>query len=154
MSISNGPGSFTGLRIGLATAKGICTGLQIPLITFNTLELLAINVYGTPKNILTVIDARMKEAYVALYDSQLNVLIENHCRVYDEITNEIKSDFICVGHTHLIKDNNVHTALPHQNMLNAAAQFSLIKYKNIKVKYDKEFIYNVEPYYVRAGINN
>ncbi len=70
-----GPGSFTGLRIGLATAKGIVYGLKVPLLTFDTLKLFALQRYNCDRNILVVIDAKMKEVYAALYDSQLRELM-------------------------------------------------------------------------------
>jgi tRNA threonylcarbamoyladenosine biosynthesis protein TsaB len=69
IAISNGPGSYTGLRIGLATAKGLCFGLDIPLITLNTLEIMAA---AWDKNanslLLPMIDARRMEVYAAVLD--------------------------------------------------------------------------------------
>ena len=73
IAISNGPGSYTGLRIGLATAKGLCFGLDLPLITLNTLEIMAaawdIN---TNSLLLPMIDARRMEVYAAILDPQNN----------------------------------------------------------------------------------
>ncbi|HOD55322.1 MAG TPA: tRNA (adenosine(37)-N6)-threonylcarbamoyltransferase complex dimerization subunit type 1 TsaB, partial [Candidatus Cloacimonadota bacterium] len=69
--LSNGPGSFTGIRIGLATAKGICYAHQIPLIPFNTLEMHAVNAIHRNHLILSVIDAKMNEIYASLYDENL-----------------------------------------------------------------------------------
>ncbi|HNQ44051.1 MAG TPA: tRNA (adenosine(37)-N6)-threonylcarbamoyltransferase complex dimerization subunit type 1 TsaB, partial [Candidatus Cloacimonadota bacterium] len=57
--LCNGPGSFTGLRIGLATAKGIAFGLGIPVTTFNSLQLAALNCLPAGTNILALIDAKM-----------------------------------------------------------------------------------------------
>ena len=57
--IANGPGSFTGIRIGLATAKGICMAHEIPLLPVNTLELLAYNLFGSNRDILPFIHSRM-----------------------------------------------------------------------------------------------
>ncbi|MCL2063854.1 MAG: tRNA (adenosine(37)-N6)-threonylcarbamoyltransferase complex dimerization subunit type 1 TsaB [Candidatus Cloacimonetes bacterium] len=169
VSISIGPGSFTGLRIGLATAKGISTGLRIPLIAFNTLEVLASNVLGTNQNILSILDARMKEAYIAVYDPYLNIIMESHSRGHEKITEGLVGEYICVGDITLIKNHLISKyeyneqleiittdeggrfqfALPHQNMLMAASQFSLMKYKKIKLEYDEDYIYQLEPHYVR-----
>ena len=166
LSISNGPGSFTGLRIGLATAKGICTGLKVPLIVFNTLEVLAANVYGTNKQILSILDARMNEVYMSVFDSCLNIVVKSHCRAYSDFLEDLKGEYVCVGDTQLlellkntavyqspdeVKNNETrfYKALPHQNILSAASQFSLMKLKNTTFDYNEEFIHKLEPFYVR-----
>lgn len=69
IAISNGPGSYTGLRIGLATAKGLCFGLDLPLITLNTLEIMAAAWdKNTNSLLLPMIDARRMEVYAAILD--------------------------------------------------------------------------------------
>jgi tRNA threonylcarbamoyladenosine biosynthesis protein TsaB len=72
VAVSNGPGSYTGLRIGLATAKGLCFGLEIPLITLNTLKVMANAWANVPTNtlLLPMIDARRMEVYTAVFDGQ------------------------------------------------------------------------------------
>jgi tRNA threonylcarbamoyladenosine biosynthesis protein TsaB len=77
IAVSQGPGSYTGLRIGLSTAKGLCYALNIPLITIPTLELLTrATVELIPQNeiksydlLVPMIDARRLEAYSAVYDT-------------------------------------------------------------------------------------
>lgn len=67
IAISLGPGSFTGLRIGMATAKGLALGLDIPLTGVPTLDALACNVPFATYQICTILDAKKKEVYYSLY---------------------------------------------------------------------------------------
>ncbi|MEP6596235.1 MAG: tRNA (adenosine(37)-N6)-threonylcarbamoyltransferase complex dimerization subunit type 1 TsaB [Ginsengibacter sp.] len=79
VSVTEGPGSYTGLRVGMASAKGLCYALQIPLITLSTLEVMAISVIentNEPQLYLycPMIDARRMEVFTAIFDDQLNEL--------------------------------------------------------------------------------
>ncbi len=79
VAVSSGPGSYTGLRIGVSAAKGLCYGFDIPLISVNTLQLMAyaaIQVVSKKENTLfcPMIDARRMEVYSAFYDADLNVV--------------------------------------------------------------------------------
>jgi len=79
IAISSGPGSYTGLRIGVSTAKGLCYGLEIPLIAVSTLEVMtaqAIKTIGDNENVLLcpMIDARRMEVYSAFYNSKGEII--------------------------------------------------------------------------------
>ncbi len=65
--VSGGPGSFTGLRIGAATAKGLGLALDIPLVNVPTVDGLAYNLYGTDRLICPIMDARRQQVYTGLY---------------------------------------------------------------------------------------
>lgn len=68
IAIASGPGSFTGLRIGSATAKGLGLALDKPLVEVPTLEGLAWNLYGTERIVCPVMDARRDQVYTAAYE--------------------------------------------------------------------------------------
>lgn len=68
VALASGPGSFTGLRIGSATAKGLGLALNIPLIEVPTLEGLAYNMYGAGCYICPIMDARRGQVYTAVYE--------------------------------------------------------------------------------------
>lgn len=74
--VTSGPGSYTGLRVGVSTAKGLCFALDLPLISVNALESIAYiaNEQYPSKNICAMIDARRMEAFACVFDAQLNVL--------------------------------------------------------------------------------
>lgn len=85
--IADGPGSYTALRIGSATAKGICYASDIPLITINTLTSLAnakVKDIDEEAVIVPLLDARRMEVYQAVYDHQLNMISPLLPKIIDE----------------------------------------------------------------------
>ena len=86
VALSSGPGSYTGLRIGTATAKGLCYALGIPLIAVNTLEAMAYGMqpYNLHQALLCpMLDARRMEVYCLLTDAQGKLLEATHPQVID-----------------------------------------------------------------------
>ena len=89
IAISAGPGSFTGLRIGSATAKGLGLALKKPLIEVSTLEALAYQLFGVKDIICPLMDARRSQVYTALYHFEEEILVkdmqESALSIYDII---------------------------------------------------------------------
>lgn len=88
VAVSLGPGSYTGLRIGLSEAKGLAYSLGIPLIGIPTLKLLAVEAmfsaeYDGQEFFVPMIDARRMEVYTAVYDTALNVVAEPQAMILD-----------------------------------------------------------------------
>lgn len=86
VAVSMGPGSYTGLRIGVSAAKGFCFGLGVPLIAVSTLESIA---YGAKEKtegalIVPMIDARRMEVYTAIYNSNAELTTKIEAVVVDE----------------------------------------------------------------------
>ena len=89
IAVSRGPGSYTALRVGTATAKGICYALEKPLLAIDTLESLArASNESSEEKVLyaPMIDARRQEVYTAFFDSNFNVLQEAHPLILTETT--------------------------------------------------------------------
>ena len=95
VAVSKGPGSYTGLRIGVSVAKGLCFGLNIPLISIGSLDSMAdqvvsqMNDYFVPGNnekvlICPMIDARRMEVYTALYNSNGETILPVSAEIIDE----------------------------------------------------------------------
>ena len=101
--VAIGPGSFTGLRVGLATAKGIAQGLQIPIIGVSTLEAMASQLPLTIYPICPMIDSRKEEVFIALFRWG-----DNHTmiRVKEDISLKILNLTSIIHDTTLFMGNN------------------------------------------------
>lgn len=90
IAVSRGPGSYTGLRIGVSTAKGFCYALERPLIAIDTLKAMAfgmsklVDIGRTDILFCPMIDARRMEVYTAIYDHELNCIQDTNAEIVDE----------------------------------------------------------------------
>lgn len=103
IAVAGGPGSFTGLRIGSATAKGLGLALNKPLIHIPTLEGMAYNLYGSSAVICPIMDARRKQVYTGIYrfeEGELKVLEDQTAIAVDELIqklNEMGEEVVFLG---------------------------------------------------------
>jgi len=156
--LANGPGSFTGIRIGLATAKGLSYGKQIPLLALNNLKLLASNIFGNQRAILSFVDAKMGEVYTALYSAELEEIIPpRNCRP-EEILKLIDRPVTAIGTgVDVYKEKLVESGvdylqvLPHQSLNLATSCISLAMKLAEYPAYNFEEIADLEPFYLRKS---
>lgn len=88
-SVSKGPGSYTGLRIGASTVKGFCYAIEKPLISIGTLDsmangIISKNIFDSDTLFCPMIDARRMEVYCAIFDSQLNIVRPVRAEIIEE----------------------------------------------------------------------
>jgi tRNA threonylcarbamoyladenosine biosynthesis protein TsaB len=153
VAVSKGPGSYTGLRIGVSSAKGLCFALNKPLIAIDTLESLAHQVQAKDGFIVPMLDARRMEVYSAIYNFKLELFREIKAEVLTEesfkaLLETNKVYFIGSGvekTKSLIQHPNaifIDEKLPSANEM---AFLSELKYK----KSDTEDVAYFEPYYLK-----
>lgn len=162
VAVSLGPGSFTGLRIGLATAKGLCLALCKPLIGIPTLDALAHNICCTSHIICPLLDARKGEVYAALYRYQspttshgLQKLTNDLVLPLDELLSKIDAPAIFLGdvldsYRNLIEGKlreKASFAPPYLN-LPRAANVAILGLRKLKSG-EKIDLQKIEPLYVR-----
>lgn len=151
VAVSMGPGSYTGLRIGVSAAKGLCYALGIPLIAIDTLELLARRINITEGVIIPLIDARRMEAYTAIYSPGYIKVRETRAEI---ITPESFSEY---GIIHILGDGAAKCVgvLPedkivfHNDVLYpSAAPMCPLSYAKYKISDTVDVAY-FEPFYLK-----
>lgn len=93
IAIAGGPGSFTGLRIGSATAKGIAQMYDLPIISVPTVDALAYNIWATDSLVVPIMDARRNQTYTGIYeyseDGEMKVLMEQCAISVEELVEKL-----------------------------------------------------------------
>jgi tRNA threonylcarbamoyladenosine biosynthesis protein TsaB len=152
IAVSKGPGSYTGLRIGVSTAKGLCFSLDIPLIAIETLEVLTHQVNVDEGFIVPMIDARRMEAYTKVFGANFNEVRAIEAQILD---NESFSVFLEQGKVVFVgnKTEKTQEVIQHENAtfidsLPSAKEMSSLAYAKHK-KNDIEDVAYFEPYYLK-----
>ncbi len=157
VAVTIGPGSYTGLRVGLASAKGLCYALNKPLIAVSTLQVIALAAQSSanyPASVLfcPMIDARRMEVFTAVYDNALNEIIQPQAKILDESSfgDELKKSTIVFCGNGNIKLKNI---LPHPSAIfsevsHNATHLSVLAHKFFALKNFANLAYS-EPVYVK-----
>ncbi len=127
VAVSEGPGSYTGLRVGMSTAIGLCYALNKPFIKISTLKMIAYDMYRSVKSTdslyCPMVDARRMEVYTALYDFELNIRLQPQAMILhsDSFQQELKKQKICFSGNGSLKfidiPNNTNAAFLSLNDL-------------------------------------
>ncbi|OIQ40960.1 MAG: tRNA (adenosine(37)-N6)-threonylcarbamoyltransferase complex dimerization subunit type 1 TsaB [Bacteroidetes bacterium MedPE-SWsnd-G1] len=153
VAVSKGPGSYTGLRIGVSAAKGLCFALDIPLISVNTLQSLAMQVQTENGYIIPMLDARRMEVYSAIFDVNFKAIREVQAQVLDEFSFQsylIEKPVYFIGDgvaktKELIKNSNAHFIQDKLPSSREMASISNAKY----LENQFEDVAYFEPYYLK-----
>ncbi|KAA8484146.1 tRNA threonylcarbamoyladenosine biosynthesis protein TsaB [Arcticibacter tournemirensis] len=161
VSVSMGPGSYTGLRIGVSTAKGLCYALDIPLISVNTLTSMASKMqeqYQTREVLFCpMIDARRMEVYTAVFDKAVNVLQPVEAKIIDSdsFAELLDQNIVVFFGDGAPKCKDVLGANPNavfvDDFINSAADMSKLAFEKFGQQQFEDVAY-FEPYYLKDFI--
>lgn len=158
VAVSMGPGSYTGLRIGVSTAKGYCFALDKPLIAIPTLQSMA---SGMKKNandpnqlFCPMIDARRMEVYAAIFDGELNEVRPTAAVIIDEdsFSNELQNEEVCFAGDGAEKCNAILSHQEHASFLDdfhaSSAHMASISEAKFNARQFEDVAY-FEPFYLK-----
>ncbi len=154
VSISKGPGSYTGLRIGVSAAKGLCFSLDVPLISIPTLESMAHQVeLQAGEMVIPVLDARRMEVYSCVYDADYQEIRETRAEIIDEGS---FAEYVSTSKVYLIGSGSkkCRGVLEHPNfqfdatIVPSAREMAPLAFKKFQAKQFEDVAY-FEPYYLK-----
>lgn len=157
--VSKGPGSYTGLRIGVSTAKGLAYALDIPLLAINTLAMMYAG-YNKPRTdntlFIPMLDARRMEVYLEVYNSKGDLLVPTEARIIDEHSFDAyqNNDIVLFG-SGAAKLNdlfaNKHNIHVDASYVHSSAYMSEIAFEKFQHGDVEDLIY-FEPFYLKEFI--
>ncbi|RYJ52874.1 tRNA (adenosine(37)-N6)-threonylcarbamoyltransferase complex dimerization subunit type 1 TsaB [Flavobacterium petrolei] len=152
IAVSQGPGSYTGLRIGVSAAKGLCYALDIPLIAVDTLQALAAQVTISSGLIIPMIDARRMEVYSAIFGPTLEKKREVLAQIIDDNSFEDREETLyfvgdCADKCKPVLTKENHVFL-EEIVYPSAKEMSAISFEKFKINDTVDVAY-FEPYYLK-----
>ena len=153
IAVSKGPGSYTGLRIGVSAAKGLCFALSIPLISIATLESMAIQSKGLHDYVIPVLDARRMEVYSVVFNAEMEQIRDTQAEVIDESSFQ---EYYQNKRVHLIGSGaeKIKGVLIHENLsfttdcIPSSKEMAVLSFKKYEER-DFENVAYFEPYYLK-----
>ena len=151
--VSKGPGSYTGLRIGVSTSKGLCYALNIPLITINTLDSLAASINTKEECfIVPMLDARRMEVYTTTFNQKQECITQTHAYIleensFSELLDERQTIFIGNG-VNKFQEICSHKNAKFIDKLPSAEELCQLGYQKFQQK-DFEDVAYFEPFYLK-----
>lgn len=157
IAVSKGPGSYTGLRIGVSAAKGLCFALDIPLISIATLNVLASQIKGNDAYIVPMLDARRMEVYSAVFNTEGKQIRDTLAEVLSEtsFSEYLKSGqvvFIGSGVEKFQKIIEHDNAVFIENAQPSSKEMAVFAASKYKIG-DIEDVAYFEPYYLKDFIS-
>ncbi len=161
VAVSNGPGSFTGVRIGVAAVKGICQPLGIKCMEISTLEAIAKPLENSGCYAVSVMDARRSQVYTAQFDCEngFSRVTEDDAVAIDDLTEQLKNiskpivligDGTNVAYKKLSALENVHAA-PESVKYQSADSVCIIAYERVNSGLEGDIPHNILPNYLRLS---
>lgn len=154
ISVSKGPGSYTGLRIGVSAAKGLCFALDIPLISISTLKALAAQVEAQEGTLVVpLLDARRDEVYMSIYNHELSVKSPVEAKViesnsFDHLNEFTKVYFIGPGAEKCERISPLSNGKYLSNAVPSAKEMATLSWDKFKKEAFEDVAY-FEPFYLK-----
>lgn len=156
IAVSKGPGSYTGLRIGVSAAKGLCFALDIPLIAIDTLQALSFAITINKGFIVPMIDARRMEVYTAVFNEDYNSIEKTSAKIIDETSflnylEKEKTYFLGDGALKCKETITHKNAVFIANVFPSAKEMADLSYTKFQNKEFEDVAY-FEPFYLKDFI--